>query len=83
MITPPADGATLRVGDHRLRDPRPLGSSPGTFVHDQPKNQGCFLDNVLVVTTSEPPPFLPRLELRSSVEQQVSVAVDPFQVTSQ
>ena len=33
-ITPPADGTdevTLRVGAHRLRDPRPLGSSPGTL----------------------------------------------------
>ena len=63
-ITPPADGtdeATLRVGAHRLRDPCPLGSSPGTFVHDQPKNQGCFLDNVLVVTTSEPRRDLPNI----------------------
>ena len=23
----------LRVGAHRLRDPRPLGSSPGAFIH--------------------------------------------------
>ena len=42
----------LRVGAHRLRDPRPLGSSPGTFMHDpasaQPVSMGAFIHCPLI-----------------------------------